>query len=219
MELRISNSFTKSLDKLTDSEQKVVKTTAFDFHANPENPGHRLHKLDGALDKNFWSVRVNRDIRMIVHRSNSSVLLCYVAHHDDAYKWAQKRKLETHPKTGAAQFVEIREMYEEIRIPLYGTEQEVFPPKPLLFEHISDDELLGYGVPSEWLEDVKGADEDSILDLADHLPAEAAEALLEIATGGTPKVAAPVKYEPKQGPILGLVLGTDQEEFGNGGRG
>ena len=111
----------------------------------------------------------------------------YVDHHDDAYKWAEKRKLETHPKTGAAQLVEIRERVEEIRVPYYVT-AEAPPPKPLLFDRIDDDELLGYGVPSEWLADVKGADEDTILELAEHLPEEASEALLEIATGGTPQI-------------------------------
>lgn len=43
---------------------------------------------------------------------------------------------------------------------------------------------------SEWLADVKEADEDSILDLADHLPAEASEALIEIAVGGIPQPPA-----------------------------
>jgi len=51
----------------------------------------------------------SRDIRLIVHKSDASLLLCYVGHHDKAYDWAERRKLETHPKTGAAQFVEIRE--------------------------------------------------------------------------------------------------------------
>ena len=38
----------------------------------------------------------------------------------------------------------------------------------------SDEELLAYGVPLEWLVDVKAANEDSLLDLTDHLPGEAA---------------------------------------------
>jgi hypothetical protein len=38
---------------------------------------------------------------------------------------------------------------------------------------------------------VRAADEDSLLVLADHLPAEAAEALLELATGGRPKEPVP----------------------------
>ena len=45
-------------------------------------------------------------------------------------------------------------------------------------------ELLGYGVPSDWLETVRGADEDSLLELVEHLPAEAMEALVQLATGG-----------------------------------
>ena len=192
MEFRISDSFTDSLGKLTRAEQKAAKTTAFDLQTNPKNPGHSFHKLDRAQDKNFWSVRVNRDIRIIVHRSESNLLLCYVGHHDDAYKWAEKRKLETHPKTGAAQLVEIRERIEQVRVPYYVNVEAAPPPKPLLFDGIDDDELLSYGVPSEWLADVKIADEDTILELADHLPAEASEALIEIAVGGTPQPSATV---------------------------
>ena len=62
--------------------------------------------------------------------------------------------------------------------------------KPL-FADQADDELLSYGVPTEWLNDVKKATEDKLLALADHLPAEAAEALLELATGGKPHVPQP----------------------------
>ena len=65
-------------------------------------------------------------------------------------------------------------------------------PKPPLFADATDDELLGYGVPPEWLNDARQATEDTLLVLADRLPAEAAEALLELATGGKPRVAAPV---------------------------
>lgn len=43
-----------------------------------------FHKLDKAKDKNFWSVRVNADIRIIVHKTAGSLLLCYVNHHDKA---------------------------------------------------------------------------------------------------------------------------------------
>ena len=46
-------------------------------------------------------------------------------------------------------------------------------------------------MPPEWLGDVRDATEVTILDLCDHLPGEAAEALLEIATGSVPKPATP----------------------------
>ncbi len=192
MDFRIADTFTDSLANLTNEEQKAVKTTAFDLQMNPANPSMQFHKIDKARDPNFWSVRVNRDIRLIVHKSKNSLLLCYVAHHDKAYQWAERRKLETHPKTGAAQLVEIRETVQEIRIPKYV---EVEAPKPALLSKVSDEELLSYGVPQEWLGDVREADEDSLLELAEHLPAEAAEALLDLAVGVTPQVAPKVTTE------------------------
>ncbi len=78
MEFRIADTFTGSLARLTGDEQKAVKTTAFDLQLNPGNPGMKFHKLDKAKDKNFWSVRVSRDIRLIVHKTAGSLLLCYV---------------------------------------------------------------------------------------------------------------------------------------------
>jgi mRNA-degrading endonuclease RelE of RelBE toxin-antitoxin system len=196
MTFLIADTFTDSLARLEGDEQKAVKTTAFDLQMNPSNPGLSFHRLDKARDKNFWSVRVNADLRLIVHRTPGSLLICYVDHHDRAYDWAERRKLETHPKTGAAQLVEIRETVREIVVPVYthaafDSSQAKHAPasvpfKPRLFAGLEDDDLLGYGVPEEWLDDVRQADEDSILHIADHLPGEAAEALLEIATCGIP---------------------------------
>ena len=201
MQFRIADTFTDSLAKLTGDEQKAVKTTAFDLQMDPARPGLKLHQVEGAKDKGFWSARVSRDIRLIVHRTASSFLLCYVDHHDAAYQWAGRRRLERHPTTGAAQLVEIRETVREIPVPRY-VEVDVpaaahlvasgrpAAPRGAIFGGASDDYLLGYGVPAEWLGDVRAATEDTLLDLADHLPAEAGEALLQIATGGAPALPA-----------------------------
>ena len=202
MQFRIADTFTDSLSKLTGQEQKAVKTTAFDLQIDPANPGMQLHKLARAKDPSFWSVRVSRDIRLIVHKTADSILLCYVGHHDDAYQWAERRKLETHPKTGAAQLVEIRETAPEIVVPKYGETAQTEATKPPLFADIPREEILSWGVPDEWIDDVLRADEDSVLDLAGHLPSEAAEALLEVATGGQPRVqfALPKSVDPFDHP-------------------
>jgi hypothetical protein len=198
MDFLIADTFTDSLARLTGDAQKAVKTTAFDFQMNPVNPGMALHRIDNAKDKNFWSARVSRDIRLIVHKTQASFLLCYVDHHDAAYAWAERRRLETHPKTGAAQLVEIRERVQEIVIPTYVEAPPQIQAKGKPFANLSDEALLSYGIPVEWLDDVRDADEDTILTVSEHLPAEAAEALLEIATGGKPRpreVAAAAPFE------------------------
>lgn len=196
MEFRIADTFTGSLARLTGEEQKAVKLTAFELQLNPKSPGMQFHKLENAKDRNFWSLRVNLDLRIIVHRVESAILVCYVDHHDKAYAWAERRKLETHPKTGAAQFVEIRERVEEYHQKVAAAAKR---PKPI-FAKLSDDELLGFGVPPEWLEDVKEATEDSWLELTDHLPAEASEALLQVATGGKPRASQPSAGNPFEHP-------------------
>jgi mRNA-degrading endonuclease RelE of RelBE toxin-antitoxin system len=195
MNFLIADTFTDSLARLTGDEQKAVKTTAFDLQLNPANPGMSFHKLDKAKDPHFWSVRVSSDIRLIVHKNDASLLLCYVDHHDKAYDWAERRKLQTHPTTGAAQLVEIRETVQEIIVPVNVEETKPAPAKKPLFAHMVADELLAYGVPAEWLDDVRKATDDTLLALADHLPAEASEALLELATGGKPRQPQPVVAE------------------------
>lgn len=199
-EFLIADTFTDSLARLTGDEQKIAKTTAFDFQLNPVNPGMALHRIDKSKDKNFWSARVGRDIRLIIHKTQDSLLLCYVGHHDDAYAWAERRKLETHPKTGAAQLVEIRERVQEIVVPTYVEAPAQLREKPKLYANLSDETLLGYGVPPEWLDDVRAADEDTILAVSEHLPAEAAEALLELATGGKPKAREVATVTPFEHP-------------------
>jgi mRNA-degrading endonuclease RelE of RelBE toxin-antitoxin system len=193
MEFRIADTFRESLGKLTAEEQKLAKTTAFDLQADPVSAGSSLHKLDNARDKSFWSARVGRDLRIIIHKTPGSFLLCYVDHHDKAYAWAERRKLEVHPKTGAAQWVEIRERVQEVIVP--ATKKAQREPTPL-FANVAEEELLAYGVPQEWIADVQAVrDDDSLLAVADHLPAEASEALLQLAVGAKPAKAAPLPKE------------------------
>ncbi|TBC80956.1 DNA helicase [Rhizobium ruizarguesonis] len=203
-EFRIADTFTASLGRLTAQEQKSAKTTAFDLQMNPSAPGLSFHKLDHAKDTNFWSVRVNADIRLIVHRTSASLLLAYVDHHDAAYKWAERRKIERHPTTGAMQLVEVRERIEEVEI--FRTKEVAAPvvAAPVvkasvsLFDNLRKYELMAFGVPEEWVDDVRKATEDTLFDIITHLPQEAQEALLKLAVGEKPEPPepAPVDADP-----------------------
>ncbi len=62
-----------------------MKTTAFDLQINPANPSLKFYRLDRVKKPIFWSVRVNADIRFIVYKTYSVLMLCYVGHHDKAY--------------------------------------------------------------------------------------------------------------------------------------
>ncbi|MDN2580872.1 UvrD-helicase domain-containing protein [Aquibium sp. ELW1220] len=185
MTVLIATSFTKSLGKLTGQEQAAVKVTVFDIQHNPDSPGLSLHRIDRCPDPDFWSARVSQDIRIVLHKRAGNTLFAYVGHHDDAYQWAQRRRLDEHPTTGAAQIVEIRETVEEVIVRRYVEQAE---QKPSLFASEDDQTLLSWGVPQDWLETVRQATDDTVLDIAGHLPDEAQEALLAAAVGERPVV-------------------------------
>ena len=70
-------------------------------------------------------------------------MLCYVDHHDAAYRWAERRRIETHPVTGATQLVEVRERVEEVAVRKSAPTKKA-PVLSPLFAHRTDDEWLGY---------------------------------------------------------------------------
>ena len=216
MQFRIADTFTQSLVKLTAQEQKAAKITAYDLQTDPSSSGLKMHRIDKSKDANFWSVRVNDDIRIIIHKTAANILLAYVDHHDDAYKWASKRKIEQHPSTGAMQIVEVRELVEDVVVktsistnqtqdaevissqieePIVIKPSENAQPKkvlPKLFDNLRKFELMSFGVPEDWVDLVRDADEESIFEVIPHLPQEAQEALLCLAVGEAPKpIVAP----------------------------
>lgn len=218
MNFHLAETFTAALARLPAQEAKLVKTSVVDLQIDPTGKGQSFHRIERAKDPNFWSVRVSRDLRLIVHKTASSLLIAYVDHHDDAYAWAQRRRIEAHPTTGAIQIVEIRERVEEAVLP--AAPQLPFPEAPVssprLFGKLTEAELLSIGVPTDWLADVTAATEDSFLDIAAHLPGEAAEALLQYVDSGRLTKPAPVATtDPYAHPDAQrrIRIVTDEEEL------
>ena len=226
MNFLIADTFTASFNRLSGLDQKAVKASVFDLQMDPTGNGLQLHRIDKSKDPNFWSARVNRDIRLIVHKTGDSLLVAYVGHHDDAYAWAERRRIEAHPRTGAVQIVEVRERVEEVAPP--ATFDFVFPEpakgkakrsgRTALFSSLDDDALLSIGVPADWLADVRAASEDGFFALAAHLPAEASEALLEYAATG--RLAAPAPAAGRRRSVrASRCAAADQADRRPGGAG
>lgn len=204
MNFLIADTFTASFNRLSGPDRKAVKASVFDLQMDPAGNGLQLHRIDKSKDPHFWSARVNRGIRLIIHKTGESLLVAYVGHYDDAHAWAERRRIEAHPRTGAIQIVEVHERVEEIAQP--ATFDFVFPESardeakklgetaaaaPALFASLDDEALLSIGVPTDWLADVRAAGEDGFFTLTAHLPAEASEALLEYAAIGRLVAPAP----------------------------
>ncbi|KEO86024.1 DNA helicase [Erythrobacter sp. JL475] len=202
MNFHIADSFTAALSRLTGQEQKQAKTSAFDLQLNPAHPGLKMHRLTNGRDPNFWSVRVNQDIRIIIHKTEASFMLAYVDHHDDAYAWAARRRIEAHPRTGAIQIVEVHETVENDAGPLFAAPKFEPAPEPLqhvapaIFANLTEDALLDIGAPSDWVADILTWTEERFFQLSDRLPAEVAEALLDYAATGRLPTPEPAAADP-----------------------
>lgn len=195
MTLLYASTFQAALGRLTAQEQKQVKVTTVDLMLDPRGNGlqmHRIEKTDG-----FWSVRVSQDLRIILHQSGDAMLLAYVDHHDAAYRWAERRRLVPHERTGAMQFVEIRELVEEERV----SASVPAAPARRPFAALTDDQLLDVGVPRDWVAAVRETAEDGLFTLFEALPAEASEALLDHATGGRIESHVAPKAPPHADPF------------------
>lgn len=198
MNFLLADTFTAAFGRLSGQDQKAVKASVFDLQMDPSGNGLQLHRIDNSKDPNFWSARVNRDVRLIIHKTGDSMLVAYVGHHDDAYAWAERRRIETHPRTGAVQIVEMRERVEGVAQPETSdfVEPEVKAAPARLFASLDDDALLSVGVPADWLADVRAATEEGFFTLAEYLPGEASEGLLEYAATGALPAPAPATADP-----------------------
>jgi len=180
MKFAIADTFQKSLARLTGDEQTRAKAAVFDFQLNPASPGFSYERLQRAKDPNFRSARVSSDLRFIVHQIGENTCACYVGHHDEAYRWAERHKQEVHPVTGAMQIVEVVERTEEV-VRRIVREELVAPP---LFRNYEKDYLLALGIPDVWLDAVMAVSDDGgLLELVSHLPQEGGERLMELADG------------------------------------
>jgi hypothetical protein len=158
MSFLLADSFQTSLDKAQHRREEGRQARRLRTADQPVNPGLQCHRLVNIKDKNFCSARASREIRLIFHRVESSVMLCYVAQHDPAYEWASRRKIETHPGTGAAQLVAIRETLREIQIPLHIHAEAVAPQAKRPLSKRTEADLLSHGIPAELIPRMGKAD-------------------------------------------------------------
>lgn len=204
MTLILGSTFTDALSRLTQAEAGAAMQTALELQADPAGNGKRMHRVERAANPNMWSVRAGRDLRLIVQRDGETLVLAYAGHHDEAYRWAERKKLQVHERTGAMQVVEVREaeVVEERTTPPTGVlPQLTHSPVAFPFAALSDDQLLDVGVPRDWLEVVRATEIAGVDALYDTLPAEAAEALLDVATGGSLDDHVPAKAPPAADPF------------------
>ena len=191
----LSQDFLLQLAKLPVGIQSKVMKWAIQFQSDPTSPGINYENINSARDANLKSVRLDRDWRGIVFKPDRGdvYVLLYVDHHDQAYRWAENRKLAINPVTGAMQLIVVESVTEAVpaspaapqAAPASASLMADRPVEPL-FASLTDRDLLSLGVPEESLVSIRAVTSDEQLDtLQSRLPVEAYEGLFLVAAGDT----------------------------------
>jgi len=181
MTIALSSDFLLAFSSVQKSHQKQVREFIEQFRERPDAPGLNYEVIQSAKDKHLFSVRINQAYRAIIfHPPSSQVyVLAWVDHHDEAYRWAERKQFAVHPATGALQML-TAESAEVAAAPA--------APAPVtgLFSSVKDKHLLRLGVPEELIAMVRGIESDVELEMVEaRLPQEAYEALFMLASGFT----------------------------------
>jgi hypothetical protein len=184
----LSQEFLLNLASLPSATHSKVLKWAIRFQSDPTAPGINYEKINTARDPNLRSVRIDQDWRGIVFKpaQGDVYVLLHVGHHDDAYRWAENRKLAINPVTGAMQLVILQDVAEAAPAPPRQPVTPATGASPRLFDPWNDRELLSLGVPEDLLPRVRTVQSEGDLDtLQPSLPVEAYEGLFLVAAGDT----------------------------------
>jgi hypothetical protein len=184
----LSQDFLGYMAKLPSGVQGKILKWAIRFQSDPTSAGINYEKIKSARDQNLRSVRIDQDWRGIVFKppQGDVYVLLYVDHHDSAYRWAENRKLAINPVTGAMQIVVLEEIPEAPKRQPYrqAAAEATVQPQALLFDALSDRDLMSLGAPEEMLPRVRAIRSEEELDsLQGVLPVEAYEGLFLVAAG------------------------------------
>jgi plasmid maintenance system killer protein len=152
MTIALSSEFLLAFSNVQKGQQKQVREFIERFREHPDAPGINYEQIKSAKGKDLYSVRINQAYRAVVfHPSDSQVyVLSWVDHHDDAYRWAERKQFVVHPATGALQMLSSE-----------PSDTTAAPPVPAptvsgLFGQCKDKHLLRLGVPEGLLGIVRG---------------------------------------------------------------
>jgi len=179
----ISIDFLWAFAQIPRQLQGKVREFIEKFKRNPLAPGVNYEVIRNARDPRLRSVRINDAYRGIVLKPDRGDVyaLLWVDHHDEAYAWAQNRRVDVHPETGALQVMEIE--LQEAHEPRSAT-----PNEPALFASYRDRELTRLGIPEDLLPRIRAMRAEGDLEAArPALPDEAYEALFLLMAGYTPE--------------------------------
>ncbi len=177
---------TRLRKNFSPKDLKEIEAQLFELIADPAKAEA---KLEYKKHEGFYVFDLPKGRRAILVEVHDALIVVYVGEHDDAYRWIRNKRAEVHPET---QEIQIYRVVEKERI----VEKPVEAP----LHGYSPDYLHSLGVPRDYLEPLRRASEEGVLDLIEGLPEPVQERIFALLEGKPvpppPKVrvATPVSH-------------------------
>ncbi|HVA91918.1 MAG TPA: UvrD-helicase domain-containing protein, partial [Chloroflexota bacterium] len=189
MPVSLATSLIASAGRLAGTDAKQLWAFVEKLEENPAHPSLSLERLTQVRDPHFWSARISRNLRAIIHQNGDSRPVLYAGQHDKAYDWARTRVLTRNSAIGALQIVESPAVLED-------TLSAISPKARGIFDPYSDDYLMRLGTPPDWLPAVrKIVNVDLLYEVTDQLPKDVQDRLLDLADGKVVTTPIPVALD------------------------
>ena len=147
--IAITPNFLDALSKLSKTDQQRVQNTISRLAEEPTSTGLRRHKLGAGSD--YISLSSGMDLRILCLSFNDAVVLIYVDHHDDAYKWAESHTVIADENSS---FLEIIPTVVQSSPLVVGAEQ-LMGGKSSGYANELVHRLSSYNLPDELLQAIK----------------------------------------------------------------
>jgi superfamily I DNA/RNA helicase/Txe/YoeB family toxin of Txe-Axe toxin-antitoxin module len=200
--------FFDALERMNPAISRNLSRTIKKLEQNPSQPGLNCERL-GDKTSSIWSARINQSHRLIFFKSPNEDLisLLYVGNHDEAYQWAERKKINIHPYTGEIQLYESEiESNEEL---ILSTDNEKTKKQNFIFQKFDSADLLTIvGVPEELMPRVRSLKSKTELEkIQNILPESVFENLWLLADGSS------IEDIKQANQILNISYNNDQEDY------
>lgn len=183
--LGIHRDFLRDLISLDRSVQRKVVDAILKFE-RATHAGIHLEKLNGVRDDRLRSIRIDRSVRGIVLAPDSGdgFTLLKVLPHDEAYAWAERRRVSVNTTTG---HIEIWDSHA-VEAATEELARTTSAPEPeRLFAHVSDEDMARLGVDEQIRVFARLLTDPGPLEaIKDYLPETQYDVLIGLAAGLSP---------------------------------
>lgn len=204
------------LNNFQKSTQKAFREFVQQLRENPTLPRLHVEPLKNTKDREIRSIRINNQgCRAIVAKetkTNTYTILHLNEVHDDAYEWVKRHRITTDMLTNTIRLEDTPDPAQlaQLLSGVSGDEPHTDP-----FASFSDDDLTGFGVPSDGIFVLRGASSVQAAGTMAHLLPSQARSCIELALEGFGKdeIDIALADERKQSTSYGFAQTESSQQF------